>query len=519
LPAENSNTLSLICGSAIHIEKTLDDINSILCKSSSINISKTNKRRKKILKREWFGEDLNTLKRDLIILGKTVAKDYTNPYLRGKFFLLKKYFKKACIRKRNEFRQSILDRLENLEKSNPKEYWNLFNKLKSEKKSGQGGDNISETEWIKHYTKLLGPKEYDPLILARIEERIKVLRNEPYFSELDFRISDEEILQAIKSLKKDKAVGIDHISGEMIIASGNLLSQTYSKLFNSILCLSYYPKAWKIGVLTNLFKTGDPSQTDNYRGLMINSCLAKVFNTIINSRVTKFLCDNKKICYEQIGFKRKARTSDHLFVINVLLQKYTKSKQKLYLCFVDLKKAYDSVWRRALLLKTLEIGIRGSLFKLIENMYSDGEASIKIYGCLSKTFSCDTGVRQGDVLSPNLFNVFINDLPKCFDTNQFAPVIGMKPINCLMYADDLVIMSLSLDDLQMQVTIKILSGYRPSSPLTAALEAFEWVPNNIFIYRNFASAISQRVNYQLFPRSPFHSFFFLNTCICLFLVT
>ena len=105
---------------------------------------------------------------------------------------------------------------------------------------------------------------------------------------------------------------------------------------------------------------------------MINSCLGKVFNTIINNRLVKFLCDKNKICSEQIGFKKKARTSDHLFVMNVLLQKYTKCKKKLYLCFVDLKEAYDSVWRRPLMLKILKTGIRGNMFKLIENMYSGG---------------------------------------------------------------------------------------------------------------------------------------------------
>ena len=177
---------------------------------------------------------------------------------------------------------------------------------------------------------------------------------------------------------------------------------------------------------------------------MINSCLGKVFNTIINNRLVKCLCDNNKICNEQIGFKKKAWTSDHLFVMNVLLQKYTK-------CFVDIKKAYDSVWRRSLMLKILKTGIQGNMFKLIENMYSGGGgglSSIKIDGHLSKNFECDTGVRQGDVLSPNLFNVFVNDLPT---KTQYTPVINKRPVSCLMYADDLVIMSLSIDDLQVQV--------------------------------------------------------------------
>ena len=203
--------------------------------------------------------------------------------------------------------------------------------------------------------------------------------------------------------------------------------------------------------MVNLFKTGDPYDTDNYRGLTINSCLGKVFNNIINNRLNKFLVDNNKITKEQIGFKKKARTSDHIFVMNVLLQKYTKLKKKLYLCFVDFKKAYDSVWRRALMFKLLQTGIRGTFFKLIENMYEGGESSIKMDGLLSKEFTCESGVGQGDVISPNLFNIFINDLPQCLTKGEDTPRTGEKYVNCLMYADDLVVMSLSIEDLQNQI--------------------------------------------------------------------
>ena len=120
------------------------------------------------------------------------------------------------------------------------------------------------------------------------------------------------------------------------------------------------------------------------------------------------------------------------------------------MCFVDFKKAYDSVWRKALMLKILETGIRGNMFKVIENMYIGGKSCIKTDGYMSRDFECESGVRQGDVLSPNLFNIFVNDLPKCFVSGDGTPVIGKQHLNCLVYADDLVVLSLSLDDLQIK---------------------------------------------------------------------
>ena len=193
--------------------------------------------------------------------------------------------------------------------------------------------------------------------------------------------------------------------------------------------------------MVNLFKSGDPYDTGNYRGLVINLCLGKLFNTVINNRLDRiFLSDGNKICKEHIGLKKRARTSDHIFVMNALLQKYSKAKKKLYMCLLILRK-----------LKILENGVRGNMFKVIENMYIGGKSCIKTDGYLPRDIECESGVKQGDVLSPNLFNTFVNDLPKCFVSGDGPPVIGKKHLNCLMYADDLVVLSLSLDDLQIQL--------------------------------------------------------------------
>ena len=82
------------------------------------------------------------------------------------------------------------------------------------------------------------------------------------------------------------------------------------KIFNSILSNKYYPLSWKKGVIVNLFKSGNVKNTDNYRGLTINSCLAKVFNTILNNRLCNYLEENKIISDVQIGFKKLANPMD-----------------------------------------------------------------------------------------------------------------------------------------------------------------------------------------------------------------
>ena len=177
IKAKISETSETQVGSNLDIDQMLDDINSILYKAGDLNISKgrKTKKRRQQSRKEWFDEDLSKLKHELISLAKAVANDYSNMYLRGKFFSLKKSFEKACIRTRNTFRQTILDNLERLENKNPKEYWELFNQLKSKGENINCGDNIPEDRWIEYYSNLLGPKEYDPTKLAQIEERIQNL--------------------------------------------------------------------------------------------------------------------------------------------------------------------------------------------------------------------------------------------------------------------------------------------------------------------------------------------------------
>ena len=126
-------------------------------------------------------------------------------------------------------------------------------------------------------------------------------------------------------------------------------------------------------------------------------------------------------------------------------------KRTLVTCFIDFKKAFDSVWRDALLLKLLDYGICGNFFRTIEDMYCNGYAHIKSNGLLSEAIPSEVGVRQGDILSPNLFNLFINDLPKCLSDSADCPKLGNRSIKCLLYADDLVIFSHSLSGLQVQL--------------------------------------------------------------------
>jgi hypothetical protein len=213
-----------------------------------------------------------------------------------------------------------------MSENNPKAYWSLVDELRdlNRHESNTNPDsNISSDEWINHYNSLISGTT--PPVPRDLLKELNEMKSELFFSELDFKITEEEVCKAIKSIKNGKTAGPDRISNEMIETSSPFLLQVFIKLFNGIVLTGLYPKAWSPGYVTNIYKDGDRSNPGNYKGITVNNCLSKVFSIILNNRLVTYLEKNKTLNPYQIGFKRGARTSDHMFIIRTLLEKYVKS--------------------------------------------------------------------------------------------------------------------------------------------------------------------------------------------------
>ena len=122
-------------------------------------------------------------------------------------------------------------------------------------------------------------------------------------TKLNFTISEKEVITSINSLKPNKTPGYDGIPGEMLKASicNNQIIQLLRKVFNQMLSSGTFPQLWQINILVPLHKKGDKSNPENYRGVALGSCLAKIFCTILNKRLTKFLDVNNIVPENQIG--------------------------------------------------------------------------------------------------------------------------------------------------------------------------------------------------------------------------
>ena len=170
--------------------------------------------------------------------------------------------------------------------------------------------------------------------------------------------------------------------------------------------------------------------------------------------------ENKILHNSQIGFLPENRTAEHVFTLRTLIDKYVHyHKEKVYACFVDFRKAFDSVWHEGLFYKLLKINIGGHFYNLIKTLYCSSTCSIRIGENKTRSFSYSRGVRQGCILSPLLFNLYINNLPYLFENTMSDPFVlpnGTK-VNSLLYADDLIILSRS--KIGLQNCLNALSSY------------------------------------------------------------
>ena len=155
----------------------------------------------------------------------------------------------------------------------------------------------------------------------------------------------------------------------------------------------------------------------------------------------------------QFGFKKKHGTDLCIYVLKEVIDRHRSLNGSMFTCFLDASKAFDRVKHSILFQKLIDRGVPGYIVRLLIYWYSNQTMCIRWSGKLSEHFGVTNGVRQGGILSPYLFNIYMDDLTIALNKCNTGCVIGSTTINHLMYADDLVILSPSVSGLSelMQV--------------------------------------------------------------------
>ncbi len=397
--------------------------------------------RKPVNHKKWYDYSCHEMSKRLKLVSKLCAKSPKDPFLRGSLKKTCKEYKKLIKLKKKEWTNSMIRSLESLESKDPKKYWDLINEIRH-KKSGE--QHYDTDEFVAFFETLFEKKDSpDEKIDQELDKNLKEinLTKEPMFTMV-------ELKAAIKLLKNNKSAGLDRIPAEFFKSLPEKVLLIILKIINIIQTCFQYPDQWAKGITTLLLKEGDDEDPNNFRAITVADAISKIFAIMLNERVEKWSMDNKIICKEQIGFEKKSRPADHLLVLKTLIDVYNKKGKKLFTCFVDYQKAFDSVWRAGLFHKLLKYGMNKDLVNIIKNMYDKTSTCLKMNDQITPQFRTYCGVRQGGILSPKLFNIFINDIPSIFDKSCSPAILGRLSVSCVMYADDLVIFSESAEGLQ-----------------------------------------------------------------------
>ena len=297
--------------------------------------------------------------------------------------------------------RSLLEKLINTV-NDGQSFWQAVGKLACKKK--QPSNNITLESWYSHFKQLL-----EKNVNTDIEEEEE---QEEYFNEeLDQPITKAEIIQAIKRLKLRKSAGPDGLIGEFFKYSSDIIVNFLFKLFNKLFDAGIYPEEWSESIILPLYKKGDVNNVNNYRGISLSDISGKIYGSIVNGRLHKWVELHDLTGEHQAGFKRDHSTVDHIFTLLATVQKQLITDKKLYVAFIDFEKAFDSISRNLIWPILRKNGIRGKMLKCVRSMYNVVKAKVRSGAKLSDLgIHCTKGVKQGDVCSPILFSLFVNEL-------------------------------------------------------------------------------------------------------------
>ena len=239
-------------------------------------------------------------------------------------------------------------------------------------------------------------------------------------------------------------------SNHMKLAS-ELLVDLFADIFTSFIIHCYVPTDILRGVITPLVKDklGNLTTSSNYRPVMSSSIFLKLFEYCLLSKIEPYVNLNDR----QHGFRKTYSTSSACLSLKETVMHYTKGNSDVYVCFLDISKAFDSVSHNILMSKLIETGIPEYIVHLIEFWYANQYVNVKYNSAFSEDWKVNNGVRQGGVLSGLLFNIYIDALISKISKLDIGCNLGLLRSNIVAYADDIVLIAPSAKALQFLMNV------------------------------------------------------------------
>ena len=280
-----------------------------------------------------------------------------------------------------------------------------------------------------------------------ISDQVKAWHDQHKFVTNTVIVTPDKVSKLIKSLKNNCSPGMDTISAEHLkYGHSSTLCEHLACLYSAIISWATLPETLTIGIIIPVLKKPslDPNSPSSYRPITLSSTHAKLLEYI--------MMPDDSISSTQFGFRSGRGTASPCSMLNDIIKTYDEDGSPLYMCSLDAEKCFDRLWHDGILYKMWHV-LSVQHWMVLHNWYKRLQATVKWKNVLSDCFKVTRGVRQGSVLSPYIFNTFIDNLLQDLAGTDSGIRIGRFHGSSFVYADDITLYSATITGLQKLIDI------------------------------------------------------------------
>ena len=274
-------------------------------------------------------------------------------------------------------------------------------------------------------------------------------------------ITRDELDMANRQLNKGKSVGPDNIPNEAIINMNKKNRDTLRQRLNEVYTTKQIPEEWREGEIIRIYKgKGTKGKCSNERGITLSSNMGKLFERIINNRIQTQIT----MTPNQGGGQKGKATVDYILRIQNIINKARKSKQTIHITFLDVTKAYDKAWNKAIMYTLDKSGIKRDEWTIAKKLNENITARIRTNNGQTRRIQIKDSIRQGGVLAVVEYANMMDEISKELINSNIQPIKtgNEETMGCFLWTDDVVLINTNRNTLQkmLDITYKVASRYR-----------------------------------------------------------